>query len=200
MNSRSDFVKHKKRIPIIIGVEGNKNNQTEKVYLQEISRLQGRYTLIFADGNETDALNVVKSIIKKCREYKISKKDRLAFCIIDTDNDITKREIINQASLLAQQNNIKMLLSTPSFEYWILLHYERTIKHFVNQSDVIEFIRKKHNPRYSKKLANFDFSLESINAALENLEACRKNMGQSSNDLFHDPNTSFDILVKLLIK
>lgn len=195
----TDSIKFSKRKVIVVGLEGNKRNKTEKVYLQELLRKQKEYSIVYADGNQTDALSIVNSIIKKCRDLKISKKDRLAFCVIDTDNDMSKKEIITRASQKAKMNNIQMVVSTPCIEYWILLHYKCTSKHFFNVDELITEIRK-YNPKYTKNLSNFDFNVQLINNAIKNNEICQKNLDGCSDIIFHNPYTDFDNLVKLLLK
>jgi hypothetical protein len=54
---------------LLVGTEGN--NKTEKIYLREMERRQNDYHILFAPGNETDPVNIVKNTIRAKKQRSI---------------------------------------------------------------------------------------------------------------------------------
>lgn len=133
---------------ILIAVEGK--NKTEKLYFNNFDDGKKSYSIIFAKGNYTDPLNLVKMLVKEIKTLGLNLKNGdEAYCIFDTDIDPSKNDIINEAKKLANSNNIKVITSTPSIELWFLLHYKYTTAS-MNNKNVIDNL-KKYYPIYEKK-------------------------------------------------
>jgi hypothetical protein len=84
--------------------------------------------LVALPGERNDAVGVVRMLIRKKREDKHSGKfqerdgDR-AYAILDVEpHDPSKGKVLASALALAVKNDIHVLLSNPSFEYWLLCH------------------------------------------------------------------------------
>lgn len=89
--------KYKQRKIILIGVEGD--NKTERLYFNNFNRLQDKYVIRFASGNETDPVNIVENIKKdilKAGDDAFNKED-LAFAVFDTDVAPEKERMISNA-------------------------------------------------------------------------------------------------------
>lgn len=87
--TKSRITKKRKNI-IVVGTEG-KNNKTEENYLRNLERTQQKYHFIFASGNETDPVKIVRNTIKKAKAEELSYKDGdLAVSIFDLDLDWSK--------------------------------------------------------------------------------------------------------------
>lgn len=105
------------------------------------------------DGDGTDP----KSVVECAQKHEESYDD--IYCVIDRDTHDSFHEAITMAG---KSKKIKMIVSIPCFEYWLLLHFEYTSKPFIgvgNASccDVLIKELKKHIPSYEK--GNF-FSLD----------------------------------------
>lgn len=93
---------------ILIAVEGK--NKTEKLYFNNYDDGKKSYSIIFAKGNYTDPLNLVKMLIKEIKTLGLNLKNGdEAYCIFDTDIDPSKNDIISEAKKLANSNNIKVI-------------------------------------------------------------------------------------------
>jgi len=57
---------------------------------------------------------------------------------------------IPEAYDMALANRIEFCISVVCFEYWVLLHFEKTTKSFDNCDDIINYIESKHYKEYSK--------------------------------------------------
>jgi len=63
-------------------------------------------------------------------------------------------------------NNIKVAFSNICFEFWILLHYERSTKPFQNCNEVIQYIRQNYNEDYLKKNDHHEKLRDKIESAI----------------------------------
>lgn len=73
------------------------------------------------------------------------------WCVIDGDYG----DKIANARQKAQANDVELAISTMCFEYWILLHFEKSGASTYNCDEMVRNL-KKHLPEYDK--GSFDFS------------------------------------------
>lgn len=100
-------------------------------------------------GSETDPVNLVKQTIQEVKKLGLDlNEDDRAYCIFDTDNNTSKNSQIKEAVMIAQENNIGVITSSPCIELWFLLHYEYTTAN-MNSDEVIKRL-KTHYPKYNK--------------------------------------------------
>ena len=110
-----------------------------------------------------------------------------AWCVFDIEKSAT-HTTLQKALDLARKHCYHLALSNPSFEYWVLLHYERTGKGFINAAEVIRALNR-YIPDYSKSMSVFHLVWDNTNQAIENAEMLR---------LLHDRHWE-DLLVKEFI-
>ncbi len=87
---------------------------------------------------------------------------------------------IDKAFDMAYSNQFKIAISVICFEYWVLLHYERTSKEFYKGDNIISHIRKNHFPDYLKSENVYPDLKDKINTAIENGYWL---VGQNLNDI-----------------
>ncbi len=137
-----------KRI-LLVSAEGNKNNKTEKIYL---SHFKNEDTEIrFAAGNETDPETMMRRLIEETEEYELTSKD-LAVCLIDSDFDPKRDKAIADAERQIPQNqreNIRLIVSSPSFEIWYICHFGYSTRQYQNKEEVLGEL-SKYIPGYKK--------------------------------------------------
>lgn len=84
------------------------------------------------------------------RRKKMAKRERNAFdeiwVVLDKDGHANLIDAIN----IAEANRVEVALSIICFEYWVLLHFERTTKAFTRSDEVIKYIKKNHFAEYEK--------------------------------------------------
>jgi hypothetical protein len=133
---------------ILAVVEGK---QTERIYLEALrEQLQlsaARVEILHA--SVTDPVNMVREAIRlRDEQVELTKKaitvpyDEVWVVFDSERQDHPRREQIPGAIELARQKGISIALSTPSFEYWLLLHYTFTTAAFSDCDDVIAALRK----------------------------------------------------------
>lgn len=76
-----------------------------------------------------------------------------AICVFDADvttwNDVEKAKLDRLMSKYAKNKRVFLCDSLPSVEYWFLLHYENTNRHFGTSRAVVRELRQ-HIPDYDK--------------------------------------------------
>ena len=184
---------------IIVGTEGD--NKTEYQYLRSLEKTQNAYHFIFAPGNETDPVKIVRNTVKKAEKEEISTKHGdLAISIFDLDLDHSKKEQLRQAKILSGKHNIELITSNPSFEVWYLEHFGYTSKPFSSNAELITEL-EKYIPGYQKNTCNFDVLYPLTDEAVENcerLDAHHKANGFEDMFEFSNPHTDVYRIAKLL--
>lgn len=109
------------------------------------------------NSSVTDPLNVVNYAVE-LRDKLISD---LEFDIEDGDQvwalvDVDRHESIKNAIQLAREKKVRLAISNPCFEYWILLHFEDCAPHISICSELISKCLNKYIPNYDK--GSMDFS------------------------------------------
>jgi hypothetical protein len=79
----------------------------------------------------------------------------IAICVFDSDvsqrEEAEKRKFNSLLKKYSKKKNVVFCDSMPSVEYWFLLHYVNTNKHF-NSSKAAERVLRKHLLNYEKSL------------------------------------------------
>lgn len=111
---------------------------------------------------------------------------------------------IDKAFNMAYANKFKIALSVICFEYWVLLHFEKTCKAFTKCDDIISYIREYHFSDYLKSESVYVDLKDKVNGAIKNGEWIVK---QNQNDIDRGSKlyelaayTDVHILVERLIK
>lgn len=188
----------KQKSKILIACEGN--NKTEKNYFNNFENRQKNYNITYTKGNDTDPLKLVQMLIREIKELEIDlTAGDSAYLIFDTDMDLNKNKIINDAIKMAKENNVKVITSTPCVELWFLLHYEYTTANMSND-DVIKRL-KKHYPKYEKNIDIYSDINQNVYEAIhrtEKLEKYQLDNGRKIGTVEANPNTEMYKIVKEL--
>ncbi|MCX7045621.1 MAG: RloB family protein [Candidatus Sumerlaeota bacterium] len=190
------------RKTFLILTEGEK---TEPNYFDELRR---RFHLRTVDvkivhPKGTDPITLLNRAIEmRDTQLKLSRKsNRYApydevWVLFDLEKiHDARRAIARQAEQRRKHSEIKFAISDPSFEFWLLIHYQRTMAPFVSSDDVIRKLKHfwsgyKKGDRPSASL------LKLIPVAVANAEFCReqhKTSGGAGN-----PSTDVDLLIRSL--
>lgn len=81
---------------------------------------------------------------------------------------------MDQAMNMAKDNNINVALSVVCFEFWLLLHFERTTKPFYKCCDTISYFKNNHFQDYEKCSNCYDQVKSKIPTAIQNGEWLEK--------------------------
>lgn len=97
------------------------------------------------------------------------------FCVFDQDDHASFNDAMSRAKQLQERARRPMPLaavaSSPCWEIWVLLHFERTDRPFANCREVIAYIRDHHMPNYEKAdRITADALVERVDVVLANAE------------------------------
>lgn len=115
---------------ILIQCEGSR---TEPRYLNDFSQQCGashRLNVRVRPGKGQNALVTVQEALTegKRKAFGINVYDEV-WCVLDVEH-AAHADNLTEAIALAQKNDVLLILSHPSFEVWLLCHFERPTKWF----------------------------------------------------------------------
>jgi hypothetical protein len=154
LEHRSLLRRGKQKLPrsiTLIVCEG----ETEQIYFEAARIKYGLTTaeITLADNTVGPApISVVQCAEGKCAERGGYDK---VFCVFDRDGHESFDRARNRIKSLADRKKnplpIKEAISVPCFEFWVLLHFERTDPPFERCAAAIQRIRDQHHmPEYEK--------------------------------------------------
>lgn len=197
-NRRAPTLTPRERVLIVC--EGEK---TEPFYFSEMAQdlgLAGTHVKVCGKECGSDPM----SVVRYARE--VAKDDGAydqVFCVIDRDKHTNLTAALDFARSVRVRGTkrFEAALSVPSFEYWLLLHYQyydkpfaRSGKHSVGAMCFREL--KKYWPEYEKKSRGVYHAVkESTPVALDRAKRRRLEAISSGSD---NPTTQVDIVVTVL--
>ncbi len=160
-------IRRKLKPVYLIIAEGK--NKTEVLYLSHFQDQEKSYSIRFVKaGYKTDADSLYNALIDKWKKLDLSAKNGdLGFVILDIDNDPLKAQKI---SALAQNNTnteVSFVVSNPTFEVWLLMHFKYTTKQYKDGNTVIKELRR-YLPNYEKNRDCFEDCKDKIKEAVKN--------------------------------
>ena len=135
-------------------------------------------------------ISVVKEAKKQSRELDDDADE--VWCVFDKEvkaNSSSFDEAVN----LARSNGLELAVSNPAFEYWYILHFERTDRPFHNAADAINRL-KDHLPQYDKSTTVFLELDPRTCVAIQNAKQLRQGASEPWES-FPNPSTDVDRLV-----
>ena len=119
-----------------------------------------------------------------------------AWVVYDQDGYTLHKETFESA----KEKNVKIAFSATSFEFWILLHYEYTTKHFPKSEDIIKELKDNNFIDYAKSSQDvYLLTKEKLTKAKQNAEKIRKEVEKydSKKKIFErNPYTNLDLLIE----
>lgn len=143
MSRKTSLKQRRSPIPTIIGA-----GITEQWYFTHLKALRGYRVKIRPRffGTETAA-----GLDKKIEE--VLRDEGVAICVFDADvstwNDAERKKLATLRKKYTGNSSVLLCDSMPSIEYWFLLHYKHTTRHFGTSKAVIKEL-KKYIPQYDK--------------------------------------------------
>ena len=150
--------------------------ESEQIYLNGLKRERFAMNRLCAvdiemyQPNDYSPFGMVKEAWRRIKE---ANRDRYPYFSVWVVFDKDAHENIDVAFGFSNDNNINVAFSNICFEFWILMHYEKTCRHFENSKKLISYIEKKHLVGYSKKMDLYETLKCKIPAALENCKWLR---------------------------
>ncbi len=128
--------------------------------------------VVVGSGHQTQPIQVVDLAIERRERAKESTQETPfdeTWCVIDGEYG---KKIAN-ARARANAKNIKLAISTPCFEYWVLLHFKQTSNAGPDCKAVMRSLFE-HIPDYEKGKCDFENVVQHVKDASQYAHLCRK--------------------------
>ena len=137
------------------------------------------------------------AIAKRDEQKKAARRGRgvgydAVWAVFDTERAATNPRL-HEARQKAAAKGIKLAISNPSFEYWLLLHFEYTTALMPKCEQVIAKL-KRHIPGYDKAAIPARELMSRIPAAVGGAAQCRAH--HASAQTVGNPATDVDLLIR----
>jgi hypothetical protein len=97
----------------------------------------------------------------------------------------------------ADQNHFNLAISNPAFEYWYILHFEKTTRPFTNGQEAKQYLARLIS-NYHEALPVFFTLLPKTKTAIQFSKSVVENHPEG-NSRFPNPSTTVHLLVEKLI-
>jgi hypothetical protein len=179
---------------ILIACEGQK---TEYNYFKAIKKEYRIAALTIKRGSGKSPLNIVQEAIKfvndqRSKGFTFDEK----WCVFDTEEPEISA-IVQEAIKIGRENGFNLALTNPAFEFWYLLHYEKTTRLYSNCDEVIKDL-KKYIPSYEKNFEDFTDIFSRMDDALNHAEEILAQHAKDNAEEFPNPCSHVHHLVKVL--
>ena len=130
------------KIRILIVCEGRETEPNYFRGLRDEESIREKFVLEIRKGRGGSPLYAVQRAVEEI-EKAASRNEEFdeAWCVLDIEHAGQNPQLI-QARALAGRHEIRLALSNPSFECWLLAHFERTARSFANCDQVVEQLNK----------------------------------------------------------
>lgn len=146
---------------------------------------------VVGSGGNSQPIQIVKRAIevqKAAAKAESTEPFEQVWCVLDGDYG----NEINNARASAEENKIRLAISTKCFEYWVLLHFEQSAVPSVNCRAIVSSLRKKHVPDYEKGSCDFQKIVQYVHDASKRAESLRK-PGIARNELPENQNPCSEV-------
>ena len=188
---------------ILIVCEGEK---TEVSYFDEIRKfykLNTAHVKVCNSEYGTSPLQVVQYGIDFCK--RTCEWERV-FCVIDRDDHDKYEDALKKAQAHKRKirNDLKKFIefkaipSNPSFEIWLLMHFQR-VERFMHRDEALKTLRDKFILGYEKGQGKlFEKTRDHLDVAYKNASGANARRQRVDLPGMDNPSTCVDELVKLL--
>ena len=183
--------KRKPRQTILIVCEGK---ETEPRYFGAIKRQLRLSSVGIKSGKGGNCCKTVQTAVG----YKHEEEYDHCWCVFDTEAS-SNAEDLQAAIELANKHGIKLAISNPSFEYWLLLHFTCTDRSFRDAQEVIGELRR-YIPEYQKNGDVYAQVQQHTQTAITNAQSVLDLHCASAGGEFANPSTHVHKLVEELYK
>ncbi len=194
--ARKQLRKIKKKPLIVICSEGAKKS-SEYYYFRNFANRNLR--IQFSTGNSTDPKGMLDDLLKYIKNEDIESEEQCKiFLVLDTDLKDSRINEIKKVEKLCLDNDIEMIISSPSFEVWYLMHFRKNNLKFKNSQSVKSEIRKI-NGTYSETMNMYDIIKSNTLVAFEIAKSLEVKYIKNSEDVFvSNPYTSVYRIIEMI--
>lgn len=145
-----------------------------------------------------------KDAVEKALELKKKEDYDFVYCVVDVEEPHRRDTDLREALALASRNRIRVILSNPSFEVWLLAHFGRTSRSFPDADGVIEALNQHWQQRWHQNYQKNDEKVyerlaDLTTVAIANAKAVREHDHSNPSVRASNSSTEVDLLVAYLL-
>ena len=143
------------------------DERSARLYFEGFRKeLRARRKVVIPDWSGSDPKSVVQAA-KKARQEEDSPPDEV-WVVFDTEGEqnVPRQQAARSAIDQAGSLGIQTAVSNPTFEYWLLLHFEWCVKTLADGAAVCHLL-KKHIPGYDKGYDCYSITRPHVQTAIE---------------------------------
>jgi hypothetical protein len=144
------------RTRILIVCEGRETEPNYFRGLREEDAIRQQFSMVVQKGKGGSCLAVVQQGIAELGKAAARGEDfDEVWCVFDVEQ-AGRREQVIQSQALAGRHGIRLALSNPSFEWWLLAHFARTKRSFADCDAVIAELNKHWRREFGREYEKND--------------------------------------------
>ena len=123
---------------ILIAVEG----MTESIYMKSLVERGANVKITSVYNTRTKPYQIVEHCAKEIKNRGINLKEGdVAFAVFDVDDNTI--EDFERSERLAKQHGIRLIISNPCFETWVLMHFRDYRIQNIDRMKIISELEKR---------------------------------------------------------
>jgi hypothetical protein len=134
---------------------------------------------------------------KEAKYSSIKSEYDIVWCVVDAE--IKKHESLDRAYDKAKANQLHFIITNPFFEYWYLLHFERTSQLFQTKKQLLNCLKKHINGYKKNDPKVFNILWPKTNDALDNANGVIAEKGYGDDLRDQIPSTHVHKIVEYLL-
>jgi hypothetical protein len=175
------------RLLVVCGTE-----KTETAYLKGLRAVLGANSV---DIKIVERPRSPDQVVEHTRDHRNYRDFDECWCVLDVDAYEQEGGKVTIASSKADEAGIRLAVSNPCFEYWLLLHYRKWDRPFARCKEVLVPLRRSV-PSYDKARLRFTDFANGVSSAI----AQAKQRDPSAKDFAVNPSSSVWVLVERLME
>ena len=194
------------KTPILVVCEGRETEPNYFYGLGDEEAVRQNFKVVVKKGKGGSCLAVVQQAIAEFEKATAREEEfDEVWCVFDVEQ-AGQREQVIEARTVADQREIRLALSNPAFEVWLLAHFLRTKRSFAGSVKVIEELNKYWRRDFGQDYEKNDEQLYArltgqTRTAIDNARKVREQDWRSAHDIV-DCNSATDVylLVERLLR
>jgi hypothetical protein len=144
---------------ILIVCEGRETEPNYFRGLRDEEAVRQRFTVVVLKGKGRSSLDVVQQAIAE-QEKTVARGEAFdeVWCVFDVEQAGQRQQVI-EAREFADQRDIRLAISNPSFEVWLLAHFVRTKRSFTDCDAVVKELNKHWREHFERDYEKNDEQL-----------------------------------------
>jgi len=153
-------------------VIATEDTNAPKQYFKIFEKMSSRVSIVVCEttDNRSSPRHVIDRLVEHRRNEDLNEDDQL-WALLDTDHWIKRNHVagLNEARAVARQNGIRLAMSNPCFDLWLLLHHmDLPCGHGICDANGVAEHMRRNGVQFNKQRLNVgDYTPATVRLAIE---------------------------------